>query len=224
MPALPPVPNVVRFTLTQSLSEDVDVVNKFYIRYTHAAPTNAELVTWAGTTLADWETHMAPQLSHQLTLTEVTIEDLTSATSAVGSAVGTEAGTDPGESLPGGSAFVIQEHIARRYRGGHPRIYLAGIPNTKLFDLQSWDPTWRDATAVAWRDFVADVIAHDPVTGGGDQAVNVSYYHGFTNVTYPSGRVRPVPTLRSSPVVDVINGYGANPKVASQRRRNKQSA
>jgi hypothetical protein len=53
--------------------------------------------------------------------------------------------------------------------------------------------------------------------------VNVSYFSGFTNVTFPSGRIRPVPKLRSVPLVDTVTSWSTNPNVASQRRRNLQS-
>jgi hypothetical protein len=52
--------------------------------------------------------------------------------------------------------------------------------------------------------------------------VNVSYYKGFTNYTGSTGRNKVRSTINpGGPVVDIIQSISGNPRVASQRRRNR---
>jgi len=71
--------------------------------------------------------------------------------------------------------------------------------------------------------FVSAALGHVPVAAAPATEVNVSFFQGFHNVTFPSGRQRAVPTIRVAPVVDTVIAHAVNPKVASQRRRNQQS-
>jgi hypothetical protein len=121
--------------------------------------------------------------------------------------------------------MVISFHTARRYRGGHPRIYVAGVPASNLATPQTWGSGGLSVQLSAWEYFIAQFALAVPAAAGPATHVNVSYYQGFTNTTFPSGRIRPVPKLRSGgPIQDFITGYSVNPKVASQRRRNLQNA
>jgi len=225
MPALLPVPSVVRHTLVQQLDEDIDVINRFFNKYSGSPGTlnSADATTWAGVVGSAWATHMAPNHSSHLTLIEVITEDLSSATGAVGAhAVGTVGGAS-GAWLGAGTALVVSEKIERRYRGGHPRQYLAGIPSAELFDAQSWLPAYLASIGPAYIAFRAECLTGAPTALQPATDVSISYFSGFTNHTFPSGRVRPIPNPRATPLVDQIATFTMNPKVASQRRRNKQS-
>jgi hypothetical protein len=154
----------------------------------------------------------------------IRVEDLSSATGAVGQSTNNVVGTNSGHDLGAGTALVIREVITRRYRGGHPRQYLPGLLAEALTDSGNWDTTFLANFVTAYTAFRAAVAAGVP---GGIAPANdcsVSFYHGFHNVTLPSGRVRSVPTLRTTPVVDAVASFNGNPKVASQRRRNQQSS
>ncbi len=117
----------------------------------------------------------------------------------------------------------MRNQIARRYRGGHPRTYLGALVSADLAGPAIWNATTLASLVTAWAGLMGDIAARvDTWTASpGAQHVNVSYYFGFHNVTYPSGRVRSVPTLRSTPVIDFVTNYGSNPNVCSQRRRNQ---
>jgi hypothetical protein len=71
--------------------------------------------------------------------------------------------------------------------------------------------------------FNSTIITSPPAGMGVMLPVNVSYFQGFHNFTFPSGRVKAIPTVRPVPVVDLINNFSVNPHVGSQRRRNLQS-
>lgn len=223
MPALPAVPSVLRIALIGLFGEDTNIVNRWFTHYTGTAPTSSQLNTLAAAVLTAWAANMASVIQAGYATESVSIEDLSSATSAVGSAVGSHAGTDTGVTTFAGGAFIIQHKISRRYRGGHPRTYLAGCSPGHLSDDQTWAPSYAAAVITAWDSFM-NAIASAVWSGATlDTNVNVSYYEGFHNFTYPSGRIRPIPTLRGTPLVDAYAINAANPRPGSQRRRNKQS-
>lgn len=222
MPALPAVPNVLKITLRGSITGDTDVLNRFFLEYAGSAPTNAELNTLCAAVAAAAAAHYLPLLSNDYTLHEVIAIDLSSSTGAEGTATVADTGGVSTEVNPAGTSAVVQFHVARRYRGGHPRIYLPAIPGTWLSSSTTWDATHLAAFLTAWNAFMTAVVA---LTWSGatiSGQVNVSFYQGFTNVTFPSGRIRAVPKVRSTPVVDLIASTSMNPNPASQRRRNQQ--
>jgi len=224
MPALPSVPKVVRVSVKQTLQEDTDVLNRFFIQYTGTAPTSTDLNTFSGATSAAWGTHMSPEQNTNISVTEVSCEDLSSATGAVGQSSLAQPGTRSGATLTAAVCLVLKLVIARRYRGGHPRTYLWVGSETDIATVQSWKATFVAEVEAAWVAFISEMASSVWTGGGSIQQVNVSYYEGFHNFTFPSGRTRPIPTLRSTPLVDVVTAIGGNQHIGSQRRRNKQSA
>jgi hypothetical protein len=117
--------------------------------------------------------------------------------------------------------MVIQRKTARRYRGGHSRVYLPGMLASYLDDTEeAWDATQLANTETAWQGIEAAGQAVLHTNGHTDATpVVVSYYLGFTNVLYPSGRYHARPTLRATPEVDIVTAFGGNPRPCSQRRR-----
>jgi hypothetical protein len=120
--------------------------------------------------------------------------------------------------------MVIRHKINRRYRGGHPRTYLPGLAGFYVGANGNWTAASMSATLTGWNTFMASCIASPPAAVGTLVHVNVSYFTGFVNKMFPSGRQHPVPTVRGTPVVDTIVSESINPRPASQRRRNIQSA
>jgi hypothetical protein len=224
MPALPAVSNVLRFTLKHTLSEDTDVINGFFMQFTSGTPTPTNLNELAADTLGFWSTRIAPLATPGLVLKECTIIDLTSATGAVGSFPGIIPGSNGGNGQGAGVAAVIKFKVARRYRGGHPRVYQAGVPVDYLTDSQRLSDTAIGNYRTGWTNFISDIAGEMNADFGASSQVNVSYFHGFTNVTFPSGRTRPVPSRRATPLVDPVSSIDVNPKLGSQRRRNTQGS
>lgn len=225
MPALPNVPQVVRISFVGKLSGDLDVVNRFFQKYTGTAGSlsSSGALAWATACGPAWSTHLASFVSTDYQLETITVEDLSSDIGSVGVFDSSAAGSDSSAPLSAGAAAVIKCEIIRRYRGGHPRQYLGGMASDNLNTAQAWNATFVANLATAYTAFRAACAAGCPVGIGPATDVNVSYYQGFTNHTYPSGRTRPIPTLRATPLVDQIATFAVNPKVGSQRRRNQQS-
>lgn len=167
---------------------------------------------------------LGSQMNTDITLVKTEVTDLTSNTSPQSVNTTQHAGTISGQALPAGTAGVLQFKIGRRYRGGHPRMYLPGRSAADLQTPQLWTASAVADFTAAWNNTVAQMVSNKPAGFTFLQQVNVSYFQGFVNHTFPSGRVRPVPVLRSTPFVDTIESVSTNPHVASQRRRNLQSA
>jgi hypothetical protein len=224
MPALPSVPGVLRVVVKGLLGEDLDIVGRQFIQYTGGTPSAADVTAIATEALAGWAAHMASQIMAGYATESATVTDLASPTGHEVTVTGSHAGGDSGVTNTAALSFIVQQKIARRYRGGHPRSYVAGVSPGHLQDDQTWDPTFAATTVGKWIDWWAAVEATSglSVTLGG--RVNVSYYEGFHNFTYPSGRTRPIATLRGTPVVDSIIADGYNPRPGSQRRRNLQGS
>lgn len=223
MPALPPVPKTLRVTLRfESTDADQDIISRFFINYSATAPTDSDLVTFCTAVSGAAALDLVPLFPEVLSLTEVIAEDLTSSTSAVGSYSETVGGTRSGAPLSAGAAAVMQYRIPRRYRGGHPRGYWPFGTAADITTQDAWGSVFLAAYLTNWESFITAVQASGWAGAGALAQVNVSYFEGFTNHTYPSGRVRAIPTPRVTPLVDFVTDYFANPKVASQRRRNQQ--
>jgi hypothetical protein len=223
MPALPAVPKVIKCILVQSLNDDLRVLNILHFRYATAL-SQADSDTFAGLIGTQWSTHILPLLTSASILQNVETVDLTSATAPVSNVLIANPGLVGTESCPAGSAMVISNQIARRYRGGHPRTYLAGLPVNTLTNAQEWGATIKSNVKTGFDAFANAVISGAPAGMGAVDQVNVSYFQGFTPFQYPSGRYRNIPKLRvGGPVVDEVIHHAINPKMASQRRRNTQS-
>jgi hypothetical protein len=168
-----------------------------------------------------WGANIAPLISAGVALNLVECIDLTSATASVGSDSTVHNSSRGGSANVLGAATCISFKLNRRYRGGHPRNYWPAPSGADLSDSNTWTGAFVTAAHAGAVAFFAAVEALHGAWATTLDHVNVSYFHGFTNVTFPSGRTRPVPTLRGAPVVDDVVAYRVNPQVASQRRRNQ---
>jgi hypothetical protein len=222
MPALPPVPNVVEILLMYTEAEDIHTLNRWFVAYGGTAPTATQLTAFAVNVQTVWLSDLGPQTNANTSNTECICTDLSSPTGAVGVSAVALAGSKSGVPLSAAASCVISQQILRRYRGGHPRVYLPGRTQSDLSDSQRWSGAFISAIGTAWQNFVQGVVT-DPWSGGAPlRQVSVSRYFGFTNYTTPSGREKSRPTPRLVPLVDTVVAYRVNPKVGSQRRRNQQ--
>lgn len=221
MPPLPPVPNVLAIQMKFTVA-NANVISRVNVRYASAAPTRQDLTAYATHVDASIAGHLLPLCSEQVKTVEVMITDLTSDTGARGIVASSRVGTRPG--LPNGAAVaaLINFKVARRYRGGKPRIYFPFFVAADLTDHLTWSPEAISEATAAWQAFISTLIDGAPKGSGVIEQVNVSLYEGFTVVTDPrTGRSRNVSLLRpDGPAIDRITGFSINPKLGSQRRRN----
>lgn len=221
MPALPAVPKVVRVDHHWTEATDPNVQVRGFFQYTGAL-TLTDAATWLSGIVTGLGTFMASFSQPTLSLQLSELTDLTSNTAPQvqnGTVITGGAGASP---LAAGVAMVMKYHIARRYRGGHPRVYLPGMGATYLSTPTTWNATSLANVTAGWITYLAAAIAAAPVAVGTVTHVNISYFHGFTVVILPSGRARNVPTPRPTPLIDVINNVSGNDTPGSQRRRNEQ--
>jgi hypothetical protein len=207
--------------LKHTLGSDVDVLPHFYIGYTGGPPTAAMLTTYAGTLWSQWTTDMMPQAGTWVTLTEVLLQDISTATGAQGAHTGSVAGTAAGAVLPAGTCANLNFTVARRYRGGKPKIFLPYGTDTNLATPQTWSPTWIQNLATQFTSVVAAFVGGAPSGFTGTEQLNVSYYESYFTHTNSKGHTIYSPLYRSPTAkTDPIVAVTGSPTVGSQRRRN----
>lgn len=222
MPALPPVPSVLRARLFFLTGPATKCGIRLYYLYSGTAPSNATCAAIASDIRAAFSTDLAGLMSDDFDLAEVEVTDLSSATGGQGSDTTLVNGTRAGNPPMIDSAVNLGFTIARRYRGGKPKTFLPfGIQSDVSTTVYSeWTTGFQSGVNSDWTNFDTAVLA---ISTGGTavtQHVSVSYYEGFTAAQNPvTGRWRNIPKLRAAPVVDVITGHEANLEISQQRRR-----
>lgn len=155
-----------------------------------------------------------------VSLEGVKVIDLSSSSGALGIHSEVAAGSRTGDEGPGSLCVLTNYLITRRYRGGKPRSYWPWGVAQDLSTQQTWDSTLLNAVSTGLAGLFSSVIGLEEGTTTITDHVNVSYYAGFHVITTPSGRMKNVSTLRTTPVVDTIVSFGTPARPASQRRRN----
>jgi hypothetical protein len=212
---------VVRLNMAYALQGTPHCLNRIYLHYTGTPPTSLDLGGFCNAVTAAWATNLRSLFGPQMTFGPPNAEDLGSSSGASGAGSGTSTGSRTGLAIAAGSSINVRFLIARRYRGGKPKVYLSAGEAADVVAGNLWSGAMVTATATGWQAFMSAILP-TPWTGAGTVShVNVSYYNGFTVVTNPvTGRARNVPTLRGTPLVDTITGYSVDPQMGSQRRRN----
>lgn len=218
---LVPLPDVpcVRVRLIYNESSKGEGGNRFYLSYTGSAPSGPNCTTLAGDVAAAYAAHLASQVHEDYVLQEVDVLDIATDAGLSGQWTGSHAGADTSQVLPANCAQNIEFGIARRYRGGKPRMFLPPTGGDQLEDQATWTPTQVSANSAAAAAFFAALEALSVGSMGTLQHVSLSYYKGFTNITNSSGRERAVPTYRATALHDNVTGYFAKAIVGSQKRR-----
>lgn len=220
MPHPPVVPDVIRFRLTGTLSNDAAWGVRVYSSYTGGTPSVANMLTLCEGMGTAWEANLSAFQSTDTTLTAVDGVDLSATDGAGNTADVSYSGSLAQPDLPNQCAAVIKFDIARRYRGGKPKMFLPTAGGTTLQDESHFTDTYCNDLGAAANSFNDNVKAlyADAVTLTG--IVNVSFYEGFTSVQNPiTLRWRNVPTYRAVALVDVVGGFTVDPVMGSQKRR-----
>jgi len=224
MPPLPSPGDVLRIRFQYTLAADIDLLNTVHFAWSGVTPVGSTCTTLAHDAAVKWNSELMLTMNQDVNLKQTTVEDLSSSTGAVGvDNTASLNGAETGVSLSAGVAAVLSFKIGRRYRGGHPRIYLPGLDTSFLFNETQFTGSFIGAVEAEWAAFAAymsGLTVAGTVVGA---AVNVSYFQGFTSFQNPiTHRWRNVPNVRVTPQVDTLTGYAVNPRPASQRRRNQQ--
>lgn len=205
MPALPDAAGVIRCVYSGTYGA-AKWANVFHMRFPSGNPGQADMNSLATGLRNAWDTNIKSVVNTSCTLTQTSLVDLTSNTGlqAVNSTSST--GTrSSGVALPANTALVVSMKIARRYRGGHPRMYITG----QSVGDTSGNTNWTGALlTLAATQFEAWRVACNALTFTSMptlQLVNLSYYSNLV--------------LRPVPAVDVITGVAIHTRVDTQRRR-----
>lgn len=216
-PPLPPNPTL-RVQLVYGLVP-AEGGSRFYLEYSGTTPNGGTCTTLAGDIAAAWGTHLGPLCSSEVTLTAVDVLDITTSGGSSGVWTGSTAGSLSGGSMPNQVAVNIEYDIARRYRGGKPRMFLPGGTVTQAENDSQWLSAFVTDVNTAVAAFFTEVKALAESGTNITNHVNLSLYEGFTNITNSSGRIRAAPKYRTTALEDTVEGYAAKQLFGSQRRR-----
>lgn len=220
MAPLPTVPNALRADFRWSTSGDTDLLTHVFFKYSGGAPNATDCANFASDLVTAMEAEFG-QWSAAVTLTECVVTDLSSHTGGQGSSSAAATGGITESPLSAGTCLLINFNIARRYRGGKPRVYLPWGASSTLTDRRDWSGTFLSDCDTSWTDFIAGATGLTSGSTTISGQINISYFSGFHVVTSPTtGRARNVPDRRTTPVVDDILGHSASARPGSQRRRN----
>lgn len=214
MPVILPPINAVKMVF-KGLLNGLPCNTQHHIEYGGTAPTVSDLNTWAGS-IADtpphpWKFYLNTFFSHDFTLTEIDIVDLSSSSGAVGLATYSVVGGDTFPAPTNAASVLTNWKIARRYRGGHPKTFWPPFGDDNVQDALHWKSAQITSFAAQLFPFWAAVNALAP---SGMLPVTLASISYFDKTTVPTP-----PHLRTSPVVDLIIGETTPTKIATQRRR-----
>lgn len=217
-PPLPASP-CVRVRLIYTQTDGAEAGSRFYLSYTGSAPTVANLNTLASDIASQWATDIAPLCGSAFALTEIDILDIATNSGNSGLWTGSHSGTAATNNLSSNAATNVEFQIARRYRGGKPRMYFPPGTVEQSANGGNWGSTYISLVNTNVVAFFNAIEALSIGSMGSLTHVNLSYYQGFKNVTNSSGRERAVPTYRTTALVETVTGYSCKKLIGSQRRR-----
>lgn len=214
-----PASPCVRVRLIYNDTDGNEMGGRFYLGYSGSAPTGANCTTLAGDISSNWGTDIKPLVIDSVSLIEVDVLDIATDSGLSGNWTGTITGTQGSGVIPIQAATNVEFGIARRYRGGKPRMYLPPPSSDVMLGQNRWTSSFVTAVNTGMAAFMAANEALSVGAMGTLTHVSLSYYKGFTNIANSSGRERAVPTYRSAAAVDTVTGYFAKQEISSQKRR-----
>lgn len=207
MAAQLPVANVVRTRLLWTWADGM-IGSRVFWSYTGAYPLPVPTLSeFAAQVAVFWNDDLAGQVSENFALTSVLAQDLSPGTANEASWGGSYPGTNVNSAAPNQVCMNIEFNISSRYRGGHPRIMHPSAGQATIADPSHFTSTWTDNFAVAFRNFVSDVVTN----GGGTELLPGANH---VTVAYQRNKV-----ILNPPEVFTVNSYSAKELMGSQRRR-----
>jgi hypothetical protein len=127
---------LVKINLLYSGDQDTALNNFWALNSNIIPPTAAELLTFAESLLSTWTTNFAPLTQVLNQLTSVEVWDWGSATGATAITVTPSPGTQTSPPAGAQVAVLVNWPENYRYRGGHPRTFLPGVPTAFMYQNQ----------------------------------------------------------------------------------------
>lgn len=209
MTTLPDAPGIIQ-VVCKGNNDAAKWANVFHCRNNGSDPDVAMLNTFASDFATAYDGHLMEHVENEVFLTEIIATDLTTHTAAQGSWSGSVEGDYAGQPYPAQVAVVISWKQALRFRGGHPRTYLTGIPLAAGASNRLISPTYQ-------ADYLSDALgflaAVNAITlGGADVELGMlSYYSKVVNPTPPH--------LRTDPHFEPFYDAAVHDRLDTQRRR-----
>lgn len=204
MPSLPDVPNVLRMTF-EGQQNGVPAVNVMHAAFVGGIPTPADLELFGSSLEAFWVGNFLPLQNPDYGLRSIKIVDLSSMSAAQADHVAVHPGTHGGDACMAQVAIVLSWKISRRYRGGKPRTYMAGIAENQVIDPQHISVGYTAAWAAAAETFRTNVNAYGTAPFTAMTLGSVSYYTGHA--------------VRPAPLFDPFTSVAVDSRIDTQRRR-----
>lgn len=211
---------MLKYQLVHKIASNTGVTCHFFIQ-TYTPPTPAQAQAAADSAHSAWSTNFASMLQVLDSLETVKVTDLSSSTGPVGINATLVAGARAGGTNPASTCVLQNLTVARRYRGGKPRIYWPYGVNTDLSTAQAWTAGFITQMGTAWNGFISAVIGGLQSWATQARFVTVSYYEGGEWKPDQNGNYHRVPTPRATPLVDAVVGGPFNVVPSTQRRRNR---
>lgn len=219
VPALLPVPGVIKVRLGFTVGLDTTTGSHLHVGYGASVPSQAQLQTFAQGVWNAYTTRCLASIHTSVALTSVTATDLSTTTSPVAILTGNVPGTRAGTAMPANACVLINQKVTRRYRGGHPRVYLPWGVTGDIVNAQTWTGAFVTSANTAWGLFTQDVIALPAAWGGTGALMNVSYYLKGEWKPDHNGNYHRVPTPRNPPLAEPLVSSAMSATFGSQRRR-----
>lgn len=220
MPTPPPVPNVIKFRITGTLPNEAAWGVGLYTGYSGGTPSPADVLSFCEQLGVIWNGNFADFQSDTVITNSVDGIDLSSDDGAGNTAVVDYPGANSDAAVSNQIAALVKYDIARRYRGGKPKMFFPGVSVNFVADAAHFTTELVNDLGTAFGNFAGQVaeIAESGIALVG--IVNVSRYQGFTAVeNVITGRYRNVPKYRLDPLVDSVGGFTVDPLMATQKRR-----
>jgi hypothetical protein len=199
--------NSVRFAMSGTLRAQ-SWANVFHMQLTTSSSiAQADLDTWTAAVALAWETRFKGLVGTDLTTTLAKATLYTPGGTVLQStSARSQAGTAAGTSMAGSPASVVSWGTTVYWRGGKPRMYLAGITSGAInAGADTLATSHKTALKTAADGFRTDVNALTAGTITGSQL-------GF--VSFSSGNAP-----RVTPLFFAVNPSTIHSRVGSQRRR-----
>jgi len=193
---------------------------RFYVGYSGGPPTAGNCLTFAEDIVGAWHTRVDPYRASTVTNSSCDVVDLSSDTGNSGTADVDTTGGVSSASCDNQVAAVVKFEIARRYRGGKPKMFVPGISVDYILDNSHWTVAFCNDMGTAFTNWNDDITA---ISAGGvdlNGVFNVGYYKGFTSIENPiTHRWRNVPSYLAAPNTDIIESFTCDQVFGSQKRR-----
>lgn len=198
----------------QGSFSDTTWVNVFWLKViTSGTPTGTQVAGLAHSFLADYNTSLMPGRSTACQTAQCICQWNDGSGGMVEGADATPApGDQAGSFLSAQVALIISWRLAVRYRGGHPRSYLAGWPTTALLAANNWQSGVVTATQTRVSTFLTNINGLTPT---GFSSVTLGVLRQFAN----KGSEAKPPNFLDPPQFRPFTSAVVKPGLATQRRR-----